>query len=103
MRKKQSGYIGETTTGELNENVKLASLSVKGKIKVAAPEAGAVTDNRPKITQTINRDANTKWVVLGIENTDKDINETNETLLITTKNQQQEQLNYMGQQGIIIV
>jgi hypothetical protein len=82
---KASGYIGETTTGELNENVKLASLSVKGKIKVAAPEAGAVTDNRPKITQTINRDANTKWVVLGIENTDKDINETNETLLITTK------------------
>ena len=78
---KAGGYVGNGTTGKLNNSVKIASL--KSKIS-AAPEV-SVVDNQPKTTQTISKDANTKWVVLGIENTDKDANGTNETLLITTK------------------
>lgn len=76
---KAGGYTGETTARALNENVKLASLSVKGKIKIAA---GAPVEV-PMTSQSINKDSNTKWVALGVEDVDK--NGTNETLLITTK------------------
>ena len=50
----------------------------KGSSSITAEKAGWTSS-------TISKDANTKWVVLGIENTDKDANGTNETLLITTK------------------
>ena len=45
--------------------------------------SGTAKSNQPTTTQTINRDGDTKWVVLGMEDTNK--NGTNETLLITTK------------------
>ena len=82
---KAGGYVGNGTTGKLNNSVKIASLKSGISFKIAAAPEVSVVDNQPKTTQTISKDANTKWVVLGIENTDKDANGTNETLLITTK------------------
>ena len=59
----------------------------KGTSSISAEKAGGYTEGtaksgQPTETQTINKDAETKWVVLGA----KDVNEsgTNETLLLTT-------------------
>ena len=79
---KAGGYTGDGTTGKLSNSVKIASLKSGISFKIAAPDISS--DNlQPKKTQTINKDSNTKWVVLGIEDSNK--NGTNETLLITTK------------------
>ena len=76
---KASGYTGEETVGILNNGIKLASLNSNTNLKIAA-QGGF---NGPETTQTISKDSNTKWVVLGAE--DRNNNGTNETLLITTK------------------
>ena len=73
---KASGYTGEETVGILNKGIKLASLNSNTNLKIAST-------TRPITLQTISKDSNTKWVVLGAEDSDK--NGTNETLLITTK------------------
>ena len=73
---KASGYTGEETVGILNKGIKLAALNSNTNLKIAAT-------TRPITLQTISKDSNTKWVVLGAEDSDK--NGTNETLLITTK------------------
>ena len=71
---KASGYIGI-----LNNGIKLASLNSNTNLKIA----GQGGFNGPETTQTISKDSNTKWVVLGAE--DRNNNGTNETLLRTTK------------------
>lgn len=76
---KASGYTGEETVGILNKGIKLASLNSNTNLKIA--HKGGF--NRPETTQTISKDSNTKWVVLGAE--DSNNNGTNETLLITTQ------------------
>ena len=76
---KASGYTGEETVGILNNGIKLASLNSNTNLKIA--HKGGF--NRPETTQTISKDSNTKWVVLGAE--DSNNNGTNETLLITTQ------------------
>ena len=76
---KASGYTGEETVGILNNGIKLASLNSNTTLKIA----GQGGFNGPETTQTISKDSNTKWVVLGAE--DRNNNGTNETLLITTK------------------
>ena len=76
---KASGYTGEETVGILNNGIKLASLNSNTNLKIA----GQGGFNGPETTQTISKESNTKWVVLGAE--DSNNNGTNETLLITTK------------------
>ena len=50
-----------------------------GSTSITAAMSGYTSD------QTLTVDTDTKWVVLGAENTDNDENGTNETLLITTE------------------
>ena len=59
-----------------------------GTSSISAEKAGGYTggtakSGQPTETQTISKDDNTKWVVLGAEDVNK--NGTNETLLLTTK------------------
>ena len=76
---KASGY---TETAELKNGIKIASLNTNKGLKIAAaPGGGPIT--RPVVTQTINKDNLTKWIVLGVEDGNK--NGTNETLLLTTE------------------
>ena len=76
---KASGYTGEEPVGILNNGIKLASLNSNTTLKIASAQG----PSKPTTTQTISRDSNTKWVVLGAE--DSNNNGTNETLLITTQ------------------
>ena len=75
---KASGYTEEETTAIINNGIKLASLNVNTTLTIAASGP-----SKPTTTQTISKDNDTKWVVLGVEDSNK--NGTNETLLITTK------------------
>ena len=77
---KASGYTGEETTAIINNGIKIAALNSNTTLKIASTSAG---DSKPTTTQTISKDSNTKWVVLGVE--DSNNNGTNDTLLITTK------------------
>ena len=78
---KAGGYTGNGATAKLSNGIKIASL--KGiNFRIAAPDVPPPSI-QPTTTQTINKDSNTKWVVLGVEDSNK--NGTNETLLITTK------------------
>ena len=78
---KAGGYTGNGATAKLSNGIKIASL--KGiNFRIAAPDM-LPSIIQPTTTQTINKDSNTKWVVLGVEDSNK--NGTNETLLITTK------------------
>ena len=79
---KAGGYTGNGATAKLSNGIKIASL--KGiNFRIAAPDMLPSYIKQPTTTQTINKDSNTKWVVLGVEDSNK--NGTNETLLITTK------------------
>ena len=77
---KAGGYTGDGATGKLSNSVKIASLKPGLSFKIAAPDPANAA---PTTSQSINKDDNTKWLVLGVEDIDK--NGTNETLLITTK------------------
>ena len=74
----------------------------KGTSSISAEKAGGYTggtaeSNQPTETQTISKDSNTKWVVLGAEDSDK--NGTKETLLITTKQPTTETIKLYGAGG----
>ena len=89
---KASGYTGEETVGILNNGIKLASLNSNTTLKIAFTNLSV-----PTTTQTISKDSNTKWVVLGAEDSDK--NGTNETLLLTTETPTTEQIIFYGAAG----
>ena len=89
---KASGYTGEETVGILNNGIKLASLNSNTTLKIASTNLSV-----PTTTQTISKDSNTKWVVLGAEDSDK--NGTNETLLLTTETPTTEQIIFYGAAG----
>ena len=89
---KASGYTGEETVGILNNGIKLASLNSNTTLKIALTNLSV-----PTTTQTISKDSNTKWVVLGAEDSDK--NGTNETLLLTTETPTTEQIIFYGAAG----
>lgn len=89
---KASGYTGEETVGILNNGIKLASLNSNTTLKIALTNLSV-----PTTTQTISKDSNTKWVVLGAEDSDK--NGTNETLLLTTETPTTEQIIFYGAVG----
>ena len=72
---KAGGYTGTETVG--NIGVKVASLKLNNNLKIAKG-----VPKQPTETQTIQKDKNTVWIVLGTE--DSNNNGTNETLLITT-------------------
>ena len=73
---KAGGYTG--TSALVNSGVKVASLKLNNNLKIAG-----MIINQPMQTQTIQKDENITWIVLGAE--DSNNNGTNETLLITTK------------------
>ncbi len=85
---KASGY---TETAELKNGIKIASLNTNKGLKIAW------FISKPTETQTIHKDQNTNWVVLGVEDSNK--SGTNETLLITTKNPTTEQITLYGSAG----
>ncbi len=92
---KAGGYTGNGATGKLSNSIKIASL--KGiNFRIAAPDIPAPSI-QPTTTQTINKDSNTKWVVLGVEDTDND--GKNETLLITTKTPTTGEITLYGAAG----
>lgn len=72
---KAGGYVG--TTGALRNTLKVASTKLNGNILI-----GLVNVKQPTTTQTITADSDTKWVIFGCEDKNKD--GTNETLLLTT-------------------
>ena len=74
---KAGGYTG--TSALVNSGVKVASLKLSNNFKIAKASGPA----QPTKTQTIQKDENITWIVLGAE--DSNNNGTNETLLITTK------------------
>ena len=74
---KAGGYTG--TSALVNSGVKVASLKLNNNLKIAKISGPA----KPTATQTIQKDENITWIVLGTE--DSNNNGTNETLLITTK------------------
>ena len=88
----KAGGSSEIVESMLNSGIKIASLNLKETLKIAAsgPEP-------PTTTQTINKDAETKWVVLGAEDVNK--NGTNETLLLTTKTPTTEKIFLYGAGG----
>ena len=74
---KAGGYTG--TSALVNSGVKVASLKLSNNFKIAKASGPA----QPTKTQTIQKDENITWIVLGAEDSNK--NGTNETLLLTTK------------------
>ena len=91
---KAGGYTGNGATGKLSNSIKIASL--KGiNFRIAAADIPRFS--QPKTTQTINKDSNTKWVVLGVEDNNED--GENETLLITTKVPTTEKIVLYGAAG----
>ena len=74
---KAGGYTG--TSALVNSGVKVASLKLNNNFKIAK----ASGPTQPTKTQTIQKDENITWIVLGAEDSNK--NGTNETLLLTTK------------------
>ena len=74
---KAGGYTG--TSALVNSGVKVASLKLNNNFKIAKASGPA----QPTKTQTIQKDENITWIVLGAEDSNK--NGTNETLLLTTK------------------
>ena len=74
---KAGGYTG--TSALVNSGVKVASLKLNNNFKIAK----ASGPTQPTKTQTIQKNENITWIVLGAE--DSNNNGTNETLLITTK------------------
>ena len=77
---------GSFTGAKKSIKVALANSNIKLQIAI-----GGI----PK-TQTISKDSDTKWVVLGVEDSNK--NGTNETLLLTTQNPTTETIRMYGYQ-----
>ena len=87
---KAGGYIGKGSITVLKNRMKLATI-VTDSFKIA----DFFTPDQPRELQTIYKDNETKWVVLGIEDSNK--NGTNETLLITTKTPTTDQVTLYGE------
>ena len=77
---KAGGYTG--TSALVNSGVKVASLKLNNNLKIAKI-SGPAKPTATQTIQTIQKDENITWIVLGTE--DSNNNGTNETLLITTK------------------
>ena len=88
----KAGGSSEIVESMLDKGIKIASLNPKENFKIVLAEI-----HSPTTTQTINKDSNTRWVVLGAEDSDK--NGTNETLLITTKQPTTEKIKLYGAGG----
>ena len=86
---KASGYVG---TGKRENGIKIATTKLTGNLITSyyVPEQG-----KPTTTQTITADTDTKWVVFGFDDTDKD--GINESLLLTTEHPTQKDLVLYGE------
>ena len=91
---KAGGYTGTETVG--NIGVKVASLKLNNNLKIATSGGGA--SGQPTATQTLQKDENITWIVLGAESSNGD-DGTNETLLITTKEPTTEGIVLYGAAG----